>query len=175
MLFQSNVEKCWFLSTFSCTQLNISVVERQLLWSHHHNVVWELSCSDAECPTEPASSLIQLLRLQFHRKRTSFAGNIRWICFSHDASISAYQSPRPLEAGLQRMRDRKQKSKFTQLSLQSNFDWMSTECTIDVLFISINAVTAKGQIVSFRQTGLWAFVKGLQTQRQLRWLWEVVE
>lgn len=78
------------------------------------------------------------------------------------------------EAELQWVRERKQKSKFSQLSLQSNFNWMSTEHTIAVLFISTNAVTTKGQIVSFRKTGLWSFVRGLQTQRQLRWLWEVV-
>lgn len=52
---------------------------------------------------------------------------------------------------------------------------MGTERIIDVLFISINAVTAKGQVASFRETGLWAFVRGLQTQRQLRWLGEAVE
>lgn len=156
-------------------QLNISVIERQSLRSHHHSFVWELSCSDAECPTEPASSLIQLLQLQFHQKCTGFTGNIYWICFSHDASIFSYQSPSPFEAWLLWVRERKQKSKFTQLCLQSNFNWTSTERTIDVLFISINAVSAKGPIVSFRETGLWPFVRGLQTQRQLRWLQVVVE
>lgn len=109
------------------------------------------------------------------KKRTGFTGNLFWICFSHDASIGAYQSPSPFETALQRVSERKQKSKFTQLSLRSNFNWMSTKRAIDVQFISTNAVTAKGQIASFRETGLWAFVRGLQTQRHLRWLREFVK
>ncbi len=165
----------WFLKmrVHLNTVRNINLSHTQTPQSHHHGIIWKISSTNMiKAPLEPLPSSFLLPHCIFITDAPA-----SYAMFAEFVSVMLHLFPfKHLQASLLKNkwrgeRRRKMKSMFTQLKLHSNSIWMGATnflCTIDVLFISVNVVTLRGRIASLNKTGLWAFIRGSQTQRHLR-------